>query len=282
MRFRTEIECRPSAIQVSHDTPMLLLGSCFTDEIGARLDADGFDTMHNPMGPLYNPCALLRFVEMVEDGIDETDLVAGPRGMHCLDLASRYAGTNTQVLLADINATLAEVRAFLERRPVVFVTLGSAFVFTHTATGRTVGNCHKFPAGAFSRSLLTVGQATAALARLTRLLLACACPAVVITVSPIRHLADGLHGNTLSKSTLQLAAAAVTDAIGATEYFPSYEMLIDDLRDYRFYADDMKHPSAMAVRYIYDLFSQSFFTPATLGTASAGRRLSRRLGHRSF
>ena len=283
MRFRTEIDRRPSDRKIGHDTPLVMLGSCFTDEIGARLEADGFDVLHNPFGPLYNPLSLAGCIDRAvsKRQYTEADLTAGPRGMHCLDYASRYSGVDTDALLADINATLQQLGIMLERQPVVVLTLGSAFVYELADSGRVVGNCHKFPADTFRRRLAGVDEICNRLDSTLALLQQAGIRQVLFTVSPIRHLADGLHGNTVSKSTLLLAIEHLCSARqGFCSYFPSYEIMLDDLRDYRFYASDMKHPSQVAVDYIYEVFSDVYFTPATRKAALDARRIYLAAQHR--
>ncbi len=275
MRFRTEIECRPSPWKIDHATPLLMLGSCFTDEIGKQLANDGFDVIHNPFGPLYNPMSLARSLDraLSRQLYSESDLVDGPRGFHCLDYASRYSSDNATTLLADINSTLSRVSDQLQRNPVVIITLGSAFVYKHNDTDSIVGNCHKFPASAFTRIRVSVDDIYDRLAPTIDSLKAAGVRHIVFTVSPIRHLSDGLHGNMISKSTLLLAAERIVESYSDfCSYFPSYEIMLDDLRDYRFYASDMKHPSQVAVDYIYEVFSDVYFTASTRKEAAEARR----------
>lgn len=275
MRFRTEIECRPSPWKIDHATPLLMLGSCFTDEIGNQLSSDGFDVIHNPFGPLYNPMSLGTCLDraLSQRLYAESDLTDGPRGFHCLDYASRYSGTDSKALLADINSTLSLVGDRLQGSPVVILTLGSAFVYKHNDTNSIVGNCHKFPATEFSRFRVTVDDICERLTPTIESLQTAGVRHIIFTVSPIRHLADGLHGNTISKSTLLLAIERLTEAYpDFCSYFPSYEIMLDDLRDYRFYATDMKHPSQVAVDYIYEVFSDVYFTAATRKDAADARR----------
>lgn len=275
MRFRTEIDIRPSSWKISHDGAVVLLGSCFSDEIGSRLETDGFSVLRNPFGPLYNPVSLSACIRraLCGPGYSAADLVEGPAGYHCLDFASRYCGSSADTLLATVNTTSAMLGDTLRQASAVIITLGTAYVFDHRGLGRTVGNCHKFPATDFERRLLSVSDAADALDDALNALKDAGAAHVILTVSPIRHLADGLHGNTVSKSTLMLAVEDVIARHGDfAAYFPSYEMLIDDLRDYRFYAADMKHPSPTAADYIYEIFSQTYFTRDTCSTAAEHRR----------
>ena len=280
LKFRTEIEPQEFRPWIEPATAITLLGSCFADSVGAALARDGFDTMANPMGPLYNPFSLFRCLTDALTGREygAGDFTPGPMGHHCLDYASRYCGQDAEALAARLNAGLAALRAHLTRggSKLLCLTLGTSYVF-YLDGGVAVGNCHKFPASRFERRRLSLGEIAEGWKRLRPLL-----PEdlnIILTVSPIRHLADGLHGNNLSKATLQLAAEEIC-ADGRAVYFPAFEILNDDLRDYRFYADDLKHPSDMAVEYIYDIFGRSFITDAARAAAAEGRRASAAAAHR--
>ena len=285
MRFRTETECRPSAWKINHDTPLVMLGSCFTDEIGSRLDSDGFQVIHNPFGPLYNPISVTRCLMRAAkcELYNEADLTEGPRGYHCLDYASRFSGNDQSELLASINSTLLKLHCALTSAPVLIITLGSAFVFELMTTGVCVGNCHKFPADRFKRRLLSTDEIFNSLANCIQTLRDTGVEKIIFTVSPIRHLADGLHGNTLSKGTLHVALNRLLEAYpDLCSYFPSYEIMIDDLRDYRFYAPDMKHPSEVAVEYIYGIFADTYFSKETRKLAEEFLRRQKAALHRQI
>lgn len=282
MKFRTEIERFKAPFAIEHTTPLLFLGSCFSDEIGSRLADDGFCVLHNPMGPLYNPASVANCLDFAcSDRLyTENDLAEGQRGYHCLDYCTRYSGADASAVLDAVNAGISAISDFLAQSPVVFLTLGSAYVY-RTPAGRVAGNCHKFPSDYFSRELLTVEQAAEELSRAAGLLASRGIERIVFTVSPIRHLADGLHGNNISKATLLLAVNQVVNQYGSMcSYFPSYEIVLDDLRDYRFYAEDLKHPSPMAVDYIYEIFSDCYFSSKTRQAAAEGRKATLAARHR--
>lgn len=283
MRFRTEIEIKPSAHKIDHYAPIILLGSCFTDEVGARLAVDGFEVLHNPFGTLYNPLSLSNCLNRVIDSQHYTpiDLVAGPRGFHCLDYATRYSGECAEVILSGLNNTQQQLAESMSVAKTVILTLGSAFVFEYADTNRVVGNCHKLPANMFKRRLLSTSEIFTALAATLQRLRTTSIEQIIFTVSPIRHLADGLHGNTISKSTLHLAIHEICEAFnGFAQYFPAYEILIDDLRDYRFYAADMKHPSPVAIDYVYSVFSATYFTTDTIAKAAEAHKAFLAANHR--
>lgn len=280
LRFRTEIEPQGFWPWIEPTTAITLLGSCFADSVGAALARDGFDTMANPMGPLYNPSSLFRCLTDALTGrrYGAGDFTPGPMGHHCLDYASRYCGPDADALAARLNGELEVLRAHLTRggSKLLCLTLGTAYVF-YLDGSIPVGNCHKFPASRFGRRRLNTGEIAEGWKRLRPLL-----PEdlnIILTVSPIRHLADGLHGNNISKAVLHLAGEEIC-ADGRAVYFPAFEIVNDDLRDYRFYADDLKRPSDMAVEYIYDVFSRSFMTDAARAAAAEGRRASAAAAHR--
>ena len=272
MRFRTEIERPAPGLKIDHSTPLLFLGSCFADEIGGRLENDGFNVLRNPLGPLYNPATICTCLERATGKpYNAADLTPGPRGFHCLGYASRYSGPDADAILNSVNDELNSIRGFLALRPVAFITLGSAFVYRHLERNMIVGNCHKLPDSTFERRMLDVDTVKKYLGRIQSVLETNGAAHVVFTVSPIRHLAYGLHGNAVSKSTLLVA---VDQHLSGTAggYFPAYEIMLDDLRDYRFYAPDMKHPSDVAADYIYEIFSETYFACGTAEAALKARK----------
>lgn len=271
MEFRTPIEPIKGRTPISHDDSIVMLGSCFTTEVRERLSRDGFDVTANPMGALYNPATIASAIERALSGrpYSADDLTLYDGVWHCLDFPTPYQGTDVTELLDRLNADISELARNLRRATVWILTLGTARVY-ETAAGVIAGNCHKLPGTMFTRRLMTVDEIVKRLEPLARQ------QRVIVTVSPIRHTADGLHGNEVSKATLLLAC----DRLDRAEYFPSYEILIDDLRDYRFYATDMKHPSETAVDYIYERFADTYFTPATMARATECRKASKRAAHR--
>lgn len=281
MRFRTEIQIPRGVFDIGGDDKIVMLGSCFTDEVGERLLHDGFDVMANPLGPIYNPVILSRTLQRAMDRycFSEADLVDGPRGSHCLEYATRYSGASDETLRR-LNEDLSALSDALCNCHTVILTLGTAYVFEYKPSASVVGNCHKFHDSLFSRRRLSIDEVVEAL-QPTLELLSKRCN-IILTISPIRHLADGLHGNTLSKSTLHLAADELTRRLPGVEYFPAFEILVDDLRDYRFYAEDMKHPSPVAVDYIYEIFSNTYFNESVKTLAMERRRQYKQQNHRKI
>lgn len=283
MKFRTEIEidrCLPDSC-INHDDKIVMIGSCFTDNIGCELQADGFAVIHNPMGPLYNPLSINTCLNRAAGGREYSisDFVRDPRGVyHCLDFASRYQSHDGEKLLQIVNSDLANLSKVCHEATIAIITLGSSYSFLYEPLNIDVGNCHKFPASDFSTHLLEFSQSVSALAGIAN----CFSNArkVIFTVSPVRHVAHGLHGNNISKAHLLLAVEEVIKTDSRNDYFPAYEIVNDDLRDYRFYAQDLKHPSEAAVQYVYEKFSYRYFSPATLSHAQKCRKEAKFAAHR--
>lgn len=277
MRFRTEIEQPHGSFAISHTDRIMMLGSCFSDNIGAQLEADGFDVMVNPFGPLYNPVSLARLLNYLLDGKRFTaeDFTTDDAGVsHCLDFAMRYQDADAAALARRLNDEIAAAQVFFDKATVVCITFGSSHVFVKD--GAIVGNCHKMSSKLFTLSILDVNY----IVELWRPLLSRMAELgkkLILTVSPIRHLAYGLHGSQLGKARLLLACDAMGDL---ADYFPSYEIMMDDLRDYRFYAADMKHPTEIACDYIYDIFARTYFSKSTVAEAQTRRKATAAAAHR--
>lgn len=276
MKFRTEIEQEKSS-PLSHANRILMMGSCFTTNIGEQLSIDGFNVAVNPTGVLYNPASIAGMINRAAKDMDytEKDMVRDDNGVfHLLDFPNAMQGCDAEQLLNRGNNLLKQLQNHLNEADTLIITFGTAWVFDLNSTGLTVGNCHKLPSSAFTRRRMTIEE----IVELWKPLLK--DRRVIFTVSPIRHTADGLHGNSISKAVLQLAVDALVNE--GAEYFPAYEIMMDDLRDYRFYAPDMKHPSQVAVEYIYEQFKNRFFTPETVRIASEARKNYKFSQHRQL
>lgn len=285
IRLRTEVRVAPLCGLLPYDRPVLLLGSCFSGNIGRRLADRGYNAVSNPLGPVYNAAAMRRQADLIVSGREvEGSEMFFHDGLWRHFLAHTLLARPGRDEAADaINEALSRARVQLDpsRPPLICLTLGTAWAFTLADSRElTVANCHKLPASRFVRRLMPLHEVTAELTA-TIDTLASAAPGAdfIVTVSPIRHLADGLDGNSLSKATLRLAAAAVADSRGAI-YFPAYEAVTDDLRDYRFYTPDMTHPTDQAADYVYMLFEEAYTTPATRDLARTALAETRRLAHR--
>lgn len=281
MKFRTEIKVPSIGITIDHDTPIVMLGSCFTDEVGERLRRELFDVTVNPLGTLFNPISIADAITDVIDGreFNDDELFEVDGTWRTLRRHSRFALTDRNATLRLLNESIAATHNKLLSAKLLIVTFGSAMAHYHIPTATIAANCHKLPSGQFSVRPIDDGEIMTKwhplLERLHRL-----NPQlhVIFTVSPVRHIGYGLQRDRLSKSILLVAANRLVGDF--THYFPSYEIMVDDLRDYRWYADDMVHPSSVAVDYIYDIFRQSTMSPATTLAADKWRKLTLRLAHR--
>lgn len=251
MKLQTPVTPDPAPVSVSYNDRILVLGSCFADEIGARLMQAGFQVLCNPFGTLYNPVSICNAVARLESGVPFTEKDVVEMGANAGRVCSffhhtSFARETAGEFLENANGKLEEASAFWRGCNRVIITLGTAWAYRFNETGETVANCLKRPGTEFTRYRLTVEQT---LILLQGLLRRYPDKQFVFTVSPIRHLSDGAHGNQLSKSTLLLATEGLP-------YFPAYEIMMDELRDYRWWAEDMVHPTKQAAAYICDRFME--------------------------
>ncbi len=248
----TELKIRPDReVRILPESSLLMLGSCFTTEVGTLLAADGLDVCINPTGNVYNPLSAAKTLRNLAEGrrYSESELIEVQGLWRSLDHHTRLAAPTPDEAIAKINASMAAGGDALSRATHVIITFGTAYVFERQ--GEIVCNCHKLPDREFVRRRLTVSEIVEAWQPLIDRF---ADKRFIFTVSPIRHTADGLHGNQLSKATLLLAI----DQLRGATYFPAYETLIDELRDYTYYAADAIHPSPDAVSRIHAHFRQTF------------------------
>ncbi|MBP5318311.1 MAG: GSCFA domain-containing protein [Paludibacteraceae bacterium] len=280
MRFRTPVAVEKSPLRLTHRTGVMLMGSCFTTHIAQRLSQRGFEVCQ-AMGTLYNPASIAAAVERLQTGkkICPSELFGQNGRYHSYDFHSDFSAETAEAALERMNAAIEAGHQALQTEGPLFVTLGTAWVYRLKESGRVVANCHRSDARIFEREMLTTDACTDCLERICA---AAANKTVVWTVSPIRHLGEGLHDNTLSKSCLHLAIAEICRRHPQQcEYFPAYEALMDDLRDYRFYAEDMVHPSPVAADYVYELLEAAYMDDDTRQAAARYEALNKTLGHRS-
>ena len=249
MKLQTPVTLEPAQVSVSYDDRILVLGSCFAGEIGQRLADAGFQVLADPFGTLYNPVSIGNAVARLSSGVpfqteDVVEMGANAGKYGSFWHHTSFARDTVEEFLENANQALETASAFWKDCTRVIITLGTAWAFRFNGTGETVANCLKRPAAEFTRYRLTVPQ-TAAI--LQGIVTRHPGKQFIFTVSPIRHLADGAHGNQLSKSTLLLATEGLP-------YFPSYEIMMDELRDYRWWAEDMVHPTKQAADYLCDRF----------------------------
>ena len=287
-RFRTTIEIPKSRHCITHKDNLLLTGSCFASNIGAMLAERKFNIDINPFGVLYNPLSISTMLTRVIDGQPFTqespELFEHCGKWHSILHHSDWSRNSREELLEAINGSLGRCHSKAGIYDTVIITFGTAYAYTRNSDNIVVGNCHKLPSGMFTRRLLSIDEIVDATAEVI-IKFRNINPGIrfIFTVSPIRHLRDGAHDNQKSKATLLLAIDRIMSLYpDNTSYFPAYEIVLDELRDYRFYADDMVHPSPVAVDYIWECFSKALFDENTQKLNEEIEAVLRATGHRPF
>lgn len=254
MKLQTIVDIKPSAWQIGYEDKILLVGSCFADSIGQMMAQRGLQVTCNPFGTLYNPVSIAQAMQMT----DIPPLVEHEGLWHSMAHHGSFSRTTEMETREAVQASIETMQRALQEATVVIVTFGTAWVYEQN--GSVVGNCHKLPAEQFSRRRLSADEIEALWAPL---IARYPDKRWLFTVSPIRHIKDGLHENQLSKATLLQAVEAIRNQQSVLSYFPSYEIMLDELRDYRFYAEDLVHPSPVAIQYIWERFTETYCTPQT-------------------
>ncbi|SFU34109.1 GSCFA family protein [Porphyromonadaceae bacterium KHP3R9] len=283
MDFRTPVIIPESTFRIDHSTRIMMLGSCFTENICSKLSECKFRVTGNPFGIVYNPSSVAAVVNRIlsSRGFSETDLVFHNGLYHSFLHHGKFSHPDKARCLDNITKAFAGAVAAIGQTDLFIVTFGTAYLYRLRSTGEVVANCHKFPADSFIRERLSVEEIVkewdgiinriSALNPDTR---------IIFTVSPIRHWKDGAHGNQISKAILHLSIDRLQERHPErVSYFPAYEILLDELRDYRFFSDDMMHPSPMAINYIWERFSDTFFREDTRKIIAEWEQLNRSLKH---
>lgn len=259
MKFRTEVDLPEFKKKMGYRQQSMMMGSCFAESIGTYLQELCFPIIVNPFGTLYNPTSIANSLEHLLNNkkFADQDLFFYNGLYNSFSHHGRFSDSDPGKALKQINFKVAEASANLNNCHHLFITFGTSWVFEHKIDGTVVSNCHKLPASTFHRFRLSIAQITEIwIPLIEKLRRINPNLHLVFTVSPIRHMKDGAHGNQLSKSTLLLAIGELISKYGEDliSYFPSYELVLDELRDYRFYASDMTHPSEMAIDFIREKF----------------------------
>ena len=280
MIFHTEINIKPLEQTVVYADALLFLGSCFADEVGAICKGLGFNALVNPFGVLYNPASIAQSVERLDSGRPFTrdDVIAVGERQYCtFNHNTSFWNGSEDMLLQTINQRLGEAHEHFVKSKWLVVSLGTSWVFKHRMSGQIVSNCHKLPAHQFDREFLTVERSSQYLSEIVE-----QHPEkqFIFTVSPLRHLKDGMHGSQLSKAALLLAVNEICRQFANAHYFPAYEIMMDELRDYRFYKEDMVHPTEQAVRYIWERFAEFAINASEKPAMNAAAELRQMLEHK--
>lgn len=259
MKLQTIVDIPASPWKIGYEDRILLLGSCFSDEIGEQMKQRYLNVTCNPFGTLYNPLSIANAINLqLPISNDQLPLVEYDGMWHSMAHHGSFSRATKEEACGAVKASVETMQQALQEATVVIVTFGTAWVYE--MDGAIVGNCHKLPEKNFTRRRLTVDEIVAAW---KPILERYPDKHWLFTVSPIRHIKDGLHENQLSKATLLQAVEVISNQYSVVSYFPSYEIMLDELRDYRFYADDLVHPSSLAVQYIWERFTDTFCTNQT-------------------
>jgi hypothetical protein len=282
--FRTEFSTGLNKSTIPLNARILTIGSCFADGIGEKFLENKFQVLVNPFGTVYNPLSIHKLIGMAirnQNPAAETYLINDE--VHCnYDFHSSFSAANREQLQEKIKNAMELVHSFLVKCDFLFITYGTSWVY-QLANGQPVANCHKQPAESFNKTLLdqqTIAHSFKEMYEELKKI----NPAIkiILTLSPIRHIKDTLPLNAVSKSVLRVVCHELTTTFNEVEYFPAYEIMMDDLRDYRFYTSDMIHPNADAVEYIWNKFSQHYFTSAATEILEEWQRVKKMMAHRPF
>ncbi|MEI3156022.1 MAG: GSCFA domain-containing protein [Odoribacter sp.] len=283
MELQTVVGIEKPDFQIGYTTSILMLGSCFVENMGARLEYFKFQADINPCGIVYNPLSVADTLEILLSGkrFEEKDLILRDGKWMSFSHHGRFSAVSREQCLQNINARLAGAVRQLTKLDVLIITWGTAWVYRYRQTGQVVANCHKFPAAEFEHSRLEVEDIVSVYTGLLkRLWTKRPQLKIIFTVSPVRHWKDGAQGNQLSKAVLLLAIDRLVKLSPQVSYFPSYEIVMDELRDYRFYASDMLHVSEQGVDYIWEKFRDNSIAKETLDRMKRIDKLNKILLHR--
>lgn len=284
MEFRTTVKTGENRGWLHHDSGVMLLGSCFSDNIGGKMHGALIHASVNPMGTLFNPMSIARSINRLinNEPVAGQDLFMQNGVWNSFDFHSRYSMPDKQVTIDSMNQRIMQGHDDLKNAQLLTITMGTAIVYRLKSSGQIVANCHKVPQHEFERKMATVEQMVQVIDKmLTQLHDFNPGLRIILTVSPIRHIADGLDTNSLSKAALRVAIhEAIIRHCEYCDYFPAYEIMMDDLRDYRFYSSDMVHPSDVAVEYIWQAFQATYLDDRSAMAVARCERIYKRLQHR--
>jgi hypothetical protein len=285
MDFRTALQIAPTSIQISHQDSILLLGSCFSQNIGERLQKYKFNCISNPFGTIFNPISISKLVGYAckNQPVTEDELKFSQGVYVHPDFHSLLSDVNANLALEKINHSIESTHHYIKKCTHLFITLGTAIAYKMKTTGQIVANCHKLPASSFQKVDISINDGQEALEKMiTQIREINLNVHIVFTVSPVRHIKDGIIENTKSKARLLCMIDEISRHVEDVSYFPAYDIMMDDLRDYRFYEADMIHPNAIAIDYIWEKFSGHYFTNDTISLNKQIHKIQMASHHRPF
>ena len=281
MNFRTTFKTKPLNEKIKHQDAILLLGSCFSEHIGTKIQEAKFDTMSNPFGVLFNPISIFNLLDS-EIGNDffEKNYLQHQGIWYNYHLHSKISNPDKEILKKEVSQKYQATQTHLAKSKHIILTFGTAFVYQLEGENEVIANCHKMPSNLFKKDLLSVQKITSYFDKIHSQLTD--NQQVILTVSPVRHIKESLILNSVSKSLLRIAAHELSQKYPNVHYFPSYELLLDDLRDYRFFEADMLHPNKQAIEYIWQHFQGFAFDESTQGFIKDWNKILQALKHRPF
>ncbi|HNW97263.1 MAG TPA: GSCFA domain-containing protein [Bacteroidales bacterium] len=283
--FRTVFDIPESESKINYLTKSIFIGSCFTESIGNYLKELKFPTIVNPFGIVYNPISIINSIKFLlgEKKFSEKDLNFYNDVWFSFYHHSRFSDTDKKKCLEKINETIHASSEGLKQTEFIFITFGTSFIYTHREKNIIVNNCHKLPSDTFTKSLLNAERIFSEYSEyISKLKAANPSLKIIFTVSPVRHINDGIIENQLSKSILFVAVHKIIEKFNNCFYFPAYEIMMDELRDYRFYASDMIHPNETAIEYIRNRFSETYIDASSRDIMCEINKLVQAKNHKAF
>ncbi len=285
MNFRTNIQLQKERNPIDYNSKLLLIGSCFSEHIFQKLNYFKFNATSNPFGIIFNPIAIEKLVTNAinKKEYSEKDIFKLNERWHCFDAHSDLSSNDKNKLLQNLNSAIKSTNKNLIEASHVIITLGTSWIYRFIEKGTIVGNCHKIPQKKFLKELLSVKKVIISLENMIALFKAINPEVnIIFTVSPVRHLKDGFVENSQSKAHLLTAIHQIIDKRNRLYYFPSYEIMLDDLRDYRFYNSDMLHPNEVAITYIWEQFQKVWVSENSATTMKEVETIQKGLAHKPF
>lgn len=282
IKLTTPVSILKSETEITHPQPITLIGSCFSQHIGEKLNHHLFKTNPNCFGTVFNPISIVNnLTRLINQQLYTEADFYNFEGEKIVNFNTQFSSFDTEInsALKIENEALTKEIEYFKNIDILIITFGTAWVYEFNKSKKIVANCHKIPNTNFSKRLLSIEEIIIAyqpiLEQLKHL-------NIIFTVSPVRHSKDGLHKNNLSKSSLHLAINKLTEQFENCSYFPAYEIVIDELRDYRFYNDDLIHPTDLAVNYVWEKFSDCYFTEDTQQLNTKIAKIQTALNHKPF
>lgn len=286
MKLSTPVPVHPQDPKIDHHSKVFLMGSCFVENIGEKLDYYKFQNLRNPFGILYHPHALENFLLRTVKAYEYTDadVFYHNERWHCFAAHSVLSNASRENLINDLNEHSRQSQKFLKTATHIILTLGTSWVYRTKETEEAVANCHKLPQNNFTKEITPVEEIERSLiSAISSIRKVNSDVPIIITISPVRHLKDGVVENQQSKAHLISALHKVLkEPKWKTAYFPAYEIMMDELRDYRFYSEDMLHPNATAIQLIWNKFTTAWCSENAMSTIGQIEQIQRGLSHRPF